>query len=148
MLWCRAGRGHRRWKKGYEHLSQIELGWGFHCLSPCTGASQLVLVVKNPPASAGGIRDEGSIPGSGKIPWRRSWQPTPVFSFGKPHGQRSLVGYSPWVTELDTSERLSTSLHSLSSTQQLIWLRSRMTMPPPCSGPLLFLELNLNSDQH
>ena len=33
----------------------------------------------------------------GKIPWRREWQPTPVFLPGKSHGQRSLVGYSPWV---------------------------------------------------
>jgi len=32
----------------------------------------------------------------GKSPWRRSWQPTPVFLPREPHGQRSLVGYSPW----------------------------------------------------
>ena len=32
----------------------------------------------------------------GKLPWRRTWQPTPVFLPGEPHGQRSLVGYSPW----------------------------------------------------
>jgi len=32
----------------------------------------------------------------GKIPWRRKWQPTPVFFPGKSHGQRSLMGYSPW----------------------------------------------------
>ena len=31
----------------------------------------------------------------GKIPWRRKWQPTPVFLPGKFHGQRSLAGYSP-----------------------------------------------------
>ena len=31
-----------------------------------------------------------------KIPWRRKWQPTPVFLRGKSHAQRSLVGYSPW----------------------------------------------------
>ena len=31
----------------------------------------------------------------GKIPWRRAWQPTPVFLPGKSHGQRSLAGYSP-----------------------------------------------------
>ena len=31
-----------------------------------------------------------------KIPWRRKWQPTPVFLLGKFHGQRSLEGYSPW----------------------------------------------------
>ena len=31
-----------------------------------------------------------------KIPGRRAWHPTPVFSPGESHGQRSLVGYSPW----------------------------------------------------
>ena len=31
-----------------------------------------------------------------KIPWRRAWQPTPVFLPGESHGQRSLVGYIPW----------------------------------------------------
>ena len=31
-----------------------------------------------------------------KMPWRRKWEPTPVFSPGKSHGQSSLVGYSPW----------------------------------------------------
>ena len=39
-----------------------------------------------------------------KIPWRRKWQPTPVFLPGKSHGQRSLVGYSPWgCSELDNN---------------------------------------------
>ena len=33
----------------------------------------------------------------GKIPWRRKWQPTPVFLPGESHGKRSLVGYIPWV---------------------------------------------------
>ena len=32
----------------------------------------------------------------GKIPWRRKWQPTPVFLPGVSLGQRSLAGYSPW----------------------------------------------------
>ena len=32
----------------------------------------------------------------GKIPWRRAWQPMPVFLPGESHGQRSLVGYIPW----------------------------------------------------
>ena len=31
-----------------------------------------------------------------KIPWRRKWQPTPVFLPGTFHGQRSLACYSPW----------------------------------------------------
>ena len=35
-------------------------------------------------------------PWVGKIPWRRKRQPTPVFLFGKCHGQRKPVSYSPW----------------------------------------------------
>ena len=43
-----------------------------------------------------------------KIPWRREWQPTPVFLPGEFHGQRSLMGYSPWDRkELDTTEQLT-----------------------------------------
>jgi len=39
-----------------------------------------------------------------KIPWRRKWQPTPVFLPGEFHGQRGLVGYSAWGhKELDTT---------------------------------------------
>ena len=39
--------------------------------------------------------------------WRRKWQPTPVFLPGESHGQRSLVGYSPWGRkESDMTERL------------------------------------------
>ena len=49
----------------------------------------------------------GFNPWVGKISWRRKWHPTPVFLPGKSHGQRSLVGYSPWgCKELDTTERL------------------------------------------
>ena len=35
-------------------------------------------------------------PRVGKVPWRMAWQLTPVFLPGKSHGQRSLVGHSPW----------------------------------------------------
>ena len=41
-------------------------------------------------------------------PWRRKWQPTPVFLPGEFHGQRTLMGYSPWVNkELYTTKRLT-----------------------------------------
>ena len=44
-------------------------------------------------------------PWVGKIPWRRAWQPTPVFLLGESLGQRSLAGYSPWGhKELDMTE--------------------------------------------
>ena len=46
-----------------------------------------------------------------KILWRREWQPTPVFLPGEFHGQRSLVGSSPWGhKESDIMEWLSLSL--------------------------------------
>ena len=49
-------------------------------------------VVKNPPVNT---RDMGSIPGAGRFPWTRKWQPTSVFLPGESHGQKSLTGYSP-----------------------------------------------------
>ena len=56
----------------------------------------MVLVVKNLPASAGDPRDADLIPGGGKIPWRRKWQPAPVCFPGEAHGQRSPEGYTVW----------------------------------------------------
>ena len=59
----------------------------------------------------------GFHPWVGKIPWRRAWQPTPVFLPGESHGQRSLASYSPWGRkESDTTERLSTAQHRLKFT--------------------------------
>ena len=47
-------------------------------------------------------------PWVGKMPWRRQWQPTPVFLPGEFHGQRSLVVYSPWgPKESDMTEQLT-----------------------------------------
>ena len=62
---------------------------------------------KESACKAGDIRDVDSIPGSGRRPWMRKWQPTSVFLPGESRGQGSLADYSPWVTELDRSERLS-----------------------------------------
>ena len=68
-------------------------------------ASQMALVINNQPAIAGDTRGGSSVSGAGKIPWSRKWQPTPVFSPGKFHGQRSLAGYSPWhCKESDVTE--------------------------------------------
>ena len=58
-------------------------------------------MVNNLPA----MRKSGFNPWVGKIPWKREWQPTPIFLLGEFHGQRSLAGYSPWGhKELDTTE--------------------------------------------
>ena len=68
------------------------------------------LAVKGLPSSSDGKAsacnaDMGSIPGLGRFPWRRKWQPTAVFLPGESHGQRSLADYSPWGRkELDTTE--------------------------------------------
>ena len=44
----------------------------------------------------------------GKIPWRRAWEPTPVFSPREFHAQMSLEGYSPWgCKELHMTEQLT-----------------------------------------
>ena len=59
-----------------------------------TRASQVVLVVKKLPVSAG-VSESGLHPWVGKIPWKMAWQPTPVFLPGESHGQKSLSGYSP-----------------------------------------------------
>ena len=65
-------------------------------------------MVKNPSA-----KQETQIGSLGqKIPWRRKWQPTPVFLPGKCHGQRSLEGYSPWGhKESDMTELLTHVLY-------------------------------------
>ena len=70
------------------------------------GASQVGLVVKNLPASAGGRQKRQRFhTWVGKISWRRKWQHTPVFSPRESHGQRSLVGYSPQgLKESDMTE--------------------------------------------
>ena len=46
--------------------------------------------------SACNAGDPGLIPGLGRSPWRRKWQPSLVFLPGEFHGWRGLAGYSPW----------------------------------------------------
>ena len=63
------------------------------------------------------------------MPWRRIWQPTPVFFPGESHERRSLVGYSPWGRkESDTTERL----HSLTLTRKETKLNARMLINRAC----------------
>ena len=50
-------------------------------------------------------RRRGLDPWDGRIPWRREWQPIPVFLPGESNGKRSLAGYSPrGFKELETTE--------------------------------------------
>ena len=62
----------------------------------------------------------------GKILWRREWQPTPIFLPREFHGQRSLLGYSPWgCKESDGTEQLTLLLSSqeaLPPTGVFLWI--------------------------
>ena len=58
-------------------------------------ASVVVQMVKNLPA----VQETWVDPWIGKIPWRRAWQPTPVFLPGESHGQRTLTGYSAGIAQ-------------------------------------------------
>ena len=72
---------HCRWT-----LNRLSHQGSLETLSHCCTAERLVHSKARP----------GFNPWVGKIPWRREWQLTPVFLPGAFHGQRSLVGYSPW----------------------------------------------------
>ena len=69
--------------------------------------------VKDPPA----CRRPRFDPWVGEIPWRRAWQPTTVFLPGESHGQRSLVGRSPWGRkESDMTERIRARMRACTHT--------------------------------
>ena len=71
--------------------------------------------------------------------WKRKWQPTPVFLPGKPHGQRSLAGYSPWGRkELDTTERLHFSTDGQPKREDRAW---RMSVQCVCLSPAFMQDL-------
>ena len=65
----------------------------------------------------------------GKIPWRREWQPTPVFLPGESHGWRSLAGYSPWglVTKTTTTTTTKTYL------EPCPWVLGLASLTLPCT---------------
>ena len=70
-------------------------------------------MVKNLPAI---WETPGFDPSLRTIPWRRKWQPTPLFLPGKSHGQRSLVGYSPWGSDKsDTTDHAGKVMCKLST---------------------------------
>ena len=72
-----------------------------------SGASRVAQMVKHLPAM-----QETWVQSLGQEePLEKEWQPTPVFWPGISHGQKSLVGYSPWGTKpSDMTERLTLSL--------------------------------------
>ena len=60
---------------------------------------------KEPACQCRRHKRSGFDPWGGKVPWRRAWQPTPVFLPGESREQTSLAGYSSQRrTESDTTE--------------------------------------------
>ena len=77
---------------------------------------QVARAVKNLPANAGDTRDVFD-PWVGTVPWSREWQPAPVLLPEKFHGQKSVVGYSPWgLKESDTTEHGDQQDHTVLGT--------------------------------
>ena len=72
-------------------------------------------MVKNLPADAGDAKRCRFNSWFGKIPWRRKWHPTPAFSPGKSHGQRSLVGYGPWAQSSTTEHTHTLELEHMNA---------------------------------
>ena len=70
-----------------------------------------------------------------KIPWRREWQPTPVFLPGESHEQRSQADYSLWgPTESDVTERLTPSSPLCHSNTKVVCVHGRALGRGHCSG--------------
>ena len=83
-------------QKNFKLIAVLQTSW----------ASLVAQTVKNSPEKRPGFS-----PWLGRIPWRREWQPTPVFLPGAFHGQRSLMCYSPWDgKESDVTDWLTHSL--------------------------------------
>ena len=77
----------------------------FHYISEVTGIKGLLWWLSGK-ASTRNCRRRGFHSWVRKIPWRRKWQPTPVFLPVKSQGQWGLVGYSPWSRkELDMTQQ-------------------------------------------
>ena len=107
------------------------------------------------PDGAGGkestcwCRRRGFDPWVRKIPWRRKWQPTPVFLPGESHGRRRLTGNSPWgFKELDTAEyghMQSRDLTKCPNRDTIVWLRIGTHLPVKACHPLKCLYPTANS---
>ena len=99
-------------------------------------ASQVVLVVKNPPANAGDIRDTGSVPGSGRSPGGGHGNPLQYSCLENPYGQRSLAGKSPWGLKESNMIEATYQAH-IKYIFPILWLhdaKSQLTGKDPDAG--------------
>ena len=90
--WCARFIGSQR--VGHDWVNELNWIW--------KGGTSPVAQQKQ---SACNVGDYGFGPWVRKSPSRRKWQPTPVFLPEKSHGQRSLVGYSPWGSQKSRTQQ-------------------------------------------
>ena len=115
----------------YRHL-ELPLLPSLYCSRGFPGGS-------NGKESACSAGNQGFDPWVGKIPWRRTWQLTPVFLPGEFHRQRSLVGYSPWGYKgSDMTEQITLLLFSIA-------LSSNGTQGRPWAWGLWTVNTNTNT---
>ena len=141
--------------KSYVYASFMFLPISIFSHNHWYSASLVAQSVKNLPAG-----QETYVRSLGSIPWRREWQPTPVFLPGESHGQRSLVGCSPWgLKESGMTEQLiphwySATIHS-ASLEDVPEGRLRVVPSPGstshgalpvAAAQLIFTELNWPMD--
>ena len=70
----------------------------------------------------------------GKIPWRRAWQPTPVFLSGESHAQRSLAGYSPQGLKGTDTPEATQHWQDTAHFRKIPWRRAWQPTPVFLSG--------------
>ena len=118
--------GHARWAWPISHIKQTHPA----CSESSHSLGHSVLlqavgtpggtVVKNPPASAGGVRDSGSVFGSGRSPRVGNGNPLQYSSVGNPADRQEPVAYSRWgCKELDMSEHTHVAQEPVEDSQTL-----------------------------
>ena len=87
-------------------------------------------------------RRPGFDPWVSKVPWRKEWQPTPVFLPGELHAQRSLVGYSPWGYKTwDMTQQLWLSLNFRES-RNIEKLKCKSNIPQDKANQFALTKIN------
>ena len=76
------------------------------------------------------------------MPWRKKWQPTPVFLPGKSHGHGNLAGYSPWdCKESDMTEHAHTTKMEKYSVEKTLIIKANMACLEQKQNPLISTTL-------
>ena len=130
-------------------MQRVGMGWNSCRLSQTVISSGSV--VKNPPpkqeTQVRSLHQED--PCIKKIPWRRKWQPSPIFLTGEVYGQRSLVGYSSWsCKESDMTKRMSPQFPDITKYSVNILISQLVSPKRLCYLFIYFSLICLNEAPH